>query len=140
MAGGASDNDDEMIDSINVTPLVDIVLVLLIIFMVTASYIVEPAIPIELPKAVTSEATVRSTLALVLTRDGQLFLNGVESDEEKLRQFIKAERMKDPDLQAVIAADRDVSHGAVVHLIDVVKLAGVVKFALNTKYEDGGSH
>ncbi|MDY0058658.1 MAG: biopolymer transporter ExbD [Myxococcota bacterium] len=136
MAGTATDGDDDLIDSINVTPLVDVMLVLLIIFMVTASYIVEPAIPVELPKAVTSEETVQTTLALVLTKDGKLFLNGEEATEELLRAKVKEELVKHPDVQAIIAADKDVSHGAVVHLIDVIKLSGVVKFALNTKYED----
>ena len=137
MSGGASDDDEEMISGINVTPLVDITLVLLIIFMVTAAYIVNPAIKVELPKAVTSEETVQTTLALVLSKEGKLFLNGTETTEPALKAFIANELVQHPDLQAIIAADKEVSHGAVVHLIDQVKLAGVVKFALNTKFEDG---
>lgn len=137
MAGGAQDSDEDIIAGINVTPLVDITLVLLIIFMVTAAYIVNPAIEVELPKAVTSEETVQTTLAIVLDKKGKLFLNGQETTEQELKSFIDSELLRHPDLQAIIAADKEVSHGAVVRLIDLVKLAGVVKFALNTKFEDG---
>ena len=73
---------------------------------------------------------------LFRSKDGKLFLNGEEATEEQLRAKVKEELVKHPDVQAIIAADKDVSHGAVVHLIDVIKLSGVVKFALNTKYED----
>jgi biopolymer transport protein TolR len=80
MAGGAGAFDDDdsgrMITDINVTPLVDIVLVLLIIFMVTATYIVNPTIKVDLPKAATGTDQTRTTLALTLDRTGALYLNG----------------------------------------------------------------
>ncbi len=120
-----------MITDINVTPLVDIVLVLLIVFMVTTTYIVNPSIKIDLPKAATGSEQSRSTLGLMLTKDGVLFLNGERSDDAALTKFIAAELPKSPDLQAVIAGDKQVSHGSVVHVIDVVKRAGVRKFAIN---------
>jgi len=135
MAGAASQFEDDdsgrMITEINVTPLVDIILVLLIIFMVTTTYIVNPSIKVDLPKAVTGTDQVRTTLALTLTKDGQLYLNGEMSDEARLLAQIKAELPKNPDLQAIIAADKVVQHGAVVHIIDFVKRAGVRKFAIN---------
>jgi biopolymer transport protein ExbD len=132
MAGAARD-DDDAITSINVTPLVDITLVLLIIFMMTASYIVTPAIKVELPKAATAETVVQSMLALVLTREGDLFLNNVRASDDELRAFIRKERGEGKDLEAIIAADASVRHGRVVQLIDLIKQEGVVKFALNTE-------
>src|SRR5689334_20767281 len=114
-AGG---DDDEAITSINVTPLVDITLVLLIIFMMTASYIVTPAIKVELPKAATAESVVQSMLALVLTREGDLFLNNAPTSDDALRAFIRKEKSEGKDLEAIIAADASVRHGRVVGLID----------------------
>jgi biopolymer transport protein ExbD len=135
MAGAASQFEDDdsgrMITDINVTPLVDITLVLLIIFMVTTTYIVNPSIKVELPKAASGSDQVRTTLALTLTKDGQLYLNGDRSDEATVAKQIAAEIPKNPDLQAIIAADKVVPHGSVVHIIDFVKRAGVRKFAIN---------
>ncbi|HEX7509286.1 MAG TPA: biopolymer transporter ExbD, partial [Polyangia bacterium] len=110
MAGAASQFEDDdsgrMITDINVTPLVDITLVLLIIFMVTTTYIVNPSIKVDLPKAVTGSDQTRTTLALTLTKDGQLYLNGERSDEAEVAKQIAAELPKNPDLQAIIAADK----------------------------------
>src|SRR5437868_15532485 len=80
MAGQIQDEDDA-ITGINVTPLVDITLVLLIIFMVTATYIVKQTIEVELPRAAHGGETVSTTFALVVTKDGKFFLNGVETDD-----------------------------------------------------------
>ena len=135
MAGVASQFEDDdsgrMITEINVTPLVDIILVLLIIFMVTTTYIVNPSIKVDLPRAASGSDQARTTLALTLTKDGQLYLNGDRSDEAKVAGQIAAELPRNPDLQAIIAADKVVPHGAVVHIIDFVKRAGVRKFAIN---------
>ena len=133
--GGSSYGGDEdagrMIVDINVTPLVDITLVLLIIFMVTASYIVSPAIKVDLPKAASGTDQAKTTLALTLMKDGGLYLNGQRSNDQAVVAYIGTELPKNPDLQAIIAADRVVPHGDVVHVIDLVKRAGVHRFAIN---------
>ena len=142
MAGGSTHYDDEeggqgAITDINVTPLVDITLVLLIIFMVTAPMIVNnPSIKVELPKAATGDETLKSTLALTLSRDPSgtvlLYANGEKSDEKAVSAMIPDMLSKNKDLQAIIAADRGISYGDVVHIVDLVKSLGVHKFALNT--------
>lgn len=129
----AQGDDEDAITSINVTPLVDITLVLLIIFMMTASYIVTPAIKVELPKAASSDSVVQSMLALVLTREGDLFLNNTKTSDDELRAFIRKSRGEGKDLEAIIAADASVRHGRVVGLIDLIKGEGIVKFAINTE-------
>src|SRR6478672_10353471 len=111
MAGGAKHDDSDMITDINVTPLVDIMLVLLIIFMLTANLIIAPSIKVDLPKASTGEGVEPSTIALTLTKDGKLYLNGKETSEDAVKGFIPAEIQKKPELQAIIAADQAVSHG-----------------------------
>jgi len=133
MPGNITEPEDEGINGINVTPLVDITLVLLIIFMVTATYIVQPALRVELPHAATGEDTVKTTLALQLEKDGALSLNGAKASEDDVRAFIAKALPVKPDLQAVIAADKAVSHGSVVHLIDLVRQAGVHKFAISVE-------
>jgi biopolymer transport protein ExbD len=134
MAGGAfggGDDDNAMIVGINVTPLVDITLVLLIIFMVTASYIVSPAIKVDLPKAASGSDQTKTTLALTISKDGNVYLNGERTSDQQIVDYIHGELPKTPDLQAIIAADKVVTHGDVIHIIDLVKRSGVHRFALN---------
>jgi biopolymer transport protein TolR len=130
MAGATADNDDEGINGINVTPLVDITLVLLIIFMVTASYIVKETIEVELPRAAHGGETVQKTFAVLVTREGKSFLNGVPADDELLVSEVHKARAAGEDVQAIVGADKNATHGAVTHLLDVLKGAGVTKFAI----------
>jgi biopolymer transport protein ExbD len=136
-SGSSSDDDDDIIADINVTPLVDITLVLLIIFMVAAPIIANnPSIKVDLPKAATGDETQRSSLALTLQRRPEggytLYANGEPSDEAKVRVLISGLLAKDRDLQTIIAADKGIAYGDVVHLVDMVKLLGVHRFALDT--------
>jgi biopolymer transport protein ExbD len=136
-----SDSDDGLFANINVTPLVDITLVLLVVFMVAAPLIVaSPSIKVALPKAVTAEATKPSTLVLSMQREGaggyKLFQDGKQTDEASIRARVPALVKNDPDLQAVIAADRGIPYGDVMHVVDVVRALGVTKFALDA---DSGS-
>ena len=127
---------DPSITEINVTPLVDITLVLLVIFMVTTTYIVQPSIKVELPRSVTGEQTRRSTLSIVLTRQQDLYLNGQRTTLEQLTTQVRKEVAENPNVQAVISADTMLVYGKVVWLIDVIKRLGVRKYALNIKYQD----
>lgn len=131
MAGGASDNDEELISGINVTPLVDITLVLLIIFMVTATYIVRQTIEVELPRAASGGETVGTTLTFVLDGAGDLYVDGEKSTMEQARAAVKKALSVDRDAKAIISADKKISHGAVVDVIDMVKTEGLTKFAIN---------
>ncbi|MCP4499539.1 MAG: biopolymer transporter ExbD [Deltaproteobacteria bacterium] len=136
MAGGSNDTDD-VITGINITPLVDIMLCLLVIFMVTTSVVVNESIKMDLPEASTGEGTEPTTIMVSYaiepsTGVRKLFLNGASSDTSALREHIRAmPAEKRKDAQAVIAADKNVSHGEVIMLIDLVKQEGVLKFALN---------
>ena len=138
MAGNSSSGgDDDVISGINVTPLVDIMLCLLVIFMVTTSYVVADSLKVDLPEASTGDATEPSVIMLTFTDDKdtgvrQLYLNGEKADEAALRAHIKKVKAEGKtDVQAVIAADKTASHGEVIRLIDIVKQEGIVKFALN---------
>jgi len=119
-----------IIAEINVTPLVDIMLVLLIIFMLTAHLIARQAIEIELPRASQSTALPPTTLAIALKADGAIFLNDKPVTPEALRDAIKAQVARDPKTQAIIAGDKRVSHGRVVWVLDTVKSLGITQFAI----------
>lgn len=131
MAGFSSNDDDDIIAGINVTPLVDIVLVLLIIFMVTTSYIVKAQIEIDLPKAASGQSEVKETAALQIDAEGNFFLNGEARTLEQIGAWAKAEKARNPEIRAIIAADKKVEYEKVVDLIDTIKVNGIEKFALN---------
>lgn len=118
------------ITEINVTPLVDIILVLLIVFMLTAHVIARQAIEVTLPKAAQGNAPSATVLAVVLTREGRFYLNGVETSSDDLREAVRAAVAKDAQTQVLISGDKDVSHGRVVWLLDLVKSLGVTTFAI----------
>ena len=131
MAGGANIDDDDIISGINVTPLVDIMLVLLIIFMLTANIINNPAIQVDLPKAATGEGTEPTMLALTLTEDGKIYLNGEPTTRPALIEYLPEVAKSDDQAQALIAADKSVPHGKVIEMIDLVRQMGIYRFALN---------
>ena len=124
-------DNDESISTINVVPLVDIVLVVLIIFMVTAPMIMKPSINVNLPKAASGDKSTPSTLSISIAASGQLNLNGSNSDEASISSKAAEEVAKNPEIQAIISADKDVPHGTVVRIIDLVKTVGVKKFAIS---------
>jgi biopolymer transport protein ExbD len=134
MAASAASNDDELITGINVTPLVDITLVLLVILMVTASYVVSRAIPMELPKGATGEATP-TTLSVSIDKTGATYLDAVAISEPALREKVRSAHTADPETRAVIAADGRVSHSNVVRVIDLLRKENVTKFAINVEPE-----
>ncbi len=135
MAGGSSMNDDEGINEINVTPLVDVMLVLLIIFMVTATYITNQSIALELPKAATGADTVSNNLGFSLDAESKLYLDGKPITFEELGGVIAERKKAKPDIQALISADVKTPHGDVVKLIDAVRKNGITNFAINVEVE-----
>ena len=139
MAGGSSFSDEDgggIIGDINVTPLVDIVLVLLIVFMITVPTIVaNMSIKVELPKAASGDDTMKSTVTLTLQRDPTgylLYFNGEKVEESQVKTKVTDLLRDNKNLQAIIAADRGIAYGDVMHIVDLVKTLGVTKFALNT--------
>lgn len=129
MAGGAQESDDA-ITGINVTPLVDIFLVVLIIFMVTANFIANRNIPLDLPKAATGTDQVQTVFSVVLGKDGitQVDSNTVANDDAVF-PLAQAARKGNPELRAVIKADVTVPYGRVIHVLDLMKQAQISKIA-----------
>jgi biopolymer transport protein ExbD len=131
MAGGAGNGSSGMINGINVTPLVDIMLVLLIIFMVTAKLVVAPtsALGVQLPKAATGD-TVQVIFSIQLTRQGGSYVNGhAVTDDDAIKAQADQELAQHPDLRAVIQADGEVPHRRIIHVMDLLSQAHVSNIA-----------
>jgi biopolymer transport protein ExbD len=130
-----SSQSDEMISGINVTPLVDVVLVLLVVLMVTATYIASRSIPLDLPSGKTGELTP-APLAISIDRAGELFLDRTPIRERELRARLRSALGQHRELRAVIAADGSVPHRRVVQIIDLLRQEHVVRFAINVNPDD----
>jgi len=129
MAAGALESD-EAITGINVTPLVDITLVLLIIFMVTTKIVLNQAVPLDLPKAATGTSDVQVVFSIVLAVDGRTLVDGrLVTNDDAILSLARDAQSQHPDLRAVIKADSAVTHGRVIHVLDLLKQAHVAKIA-----------
>lgn len=131
-------NDEDEITGINITPLVDIVLVLLIVFMATATYIVNRSLDVKLPSAETAQSKLEKTrfLSFVLDSQSKLFMDGKEINYTDLKDLIQtAKQAQDPLIppSAIISADTMTPHGEVVKLIDMIRKNGINDFAINVE-------
>lgn len=124
--------EKELICSINIVPFVDIILVVLITFMVATPYVIKHGIPLNLPKASGGAKISKSPFHVMLDKKGTLSLNGKKVSEEELMKKAKTLSKKNPLLQAVISADKDIPHGKVVRIIDFIRSSGILKFAITT--------
>ncbi len=129
----ASSQEEDEITGINVTPLVDITLVLLIIFMVTAKLVMSQALPLDLPKAASAGET-QTVFTVTLDARGALAANGRSiDDDEALERAARAAQQSTPDLRAVLSASASASHGQVMHVLDVLRTVGISKVAFGAE-------
>jgi biopolymer transport protein ExbD len=146
MAASMQSDGDDIISGINVTPLVDIVLVVLIIFIVTASFVLRHNFPVDLPEAKTAEASTAGLINIAVTEDGQIFLNGKPGELGQIDALVQEAKAKiekeGGKVSAFISADVGAKYGAFAEVLDRLRLSGVVDIALDTqpvKREDIGS-
>jgi biopolymer transport protein ExbD len=132
MAGFSSNKPSAPITGINVTPLVDITLVLLIIFMVTAKLVVSRAVPMDLPKAATG-GTVQEVFSVSVPADQTLVLEGKALSELELLTRARAALAKNPELRAIIDADGSVPHKRVLGALDILRQAGLTRVAFGAR-------
>jgi biopolymer transport protein ExbD len=118
---------------INVTPMVDVVLVLLVIMMVSATYIVAQSLKVELPKTATSDEATPSIAKVTLTKDKKTLFDEQEVTEGELVTKLRGAHAQNADTSLVLSADQDVPHGNVVHVIDLAKVEGIAKFAIHVE-------
>lgn len=136
MAGGAQEDEDS-ITGINVVPLVDVVLVLLIIFMMTASIIVAPSVNIELPEVSTADTPPSKNLHFLIDTLGTIYLDDKAIEKEQIVAMIRKEVAEKPDVQVLVSADKQVPYGEVVEVLDMVRTGGVTKFAISVEMVSG---
>jgi biopolymer transport protein ExbD len=131
MAGSTRGNETGAIAEINVIPLVDIILVVLIIFMVAAPLVMQPKIDINLPKAASAkEEKDKVPMRVVLGKKGELFLNDKVVTVEGLTDEARR-RAADPAASAFLVADKDATLEMVTELVDAIKIGGVQKVAFS---------
>jgi biopolymer transport protein ExbD len=138
MAPSNMTHDDDIVATINVTPLVDITLVLLVIFMVTAKMIAQTGIPMDLPKA-SSAGTTQAVFTVSVDQEGALFANGKRvSNDTELRVAARAALLADPGTRTVIQAAGTARHASVLHAMDELRESGVTKIAFAAEKAPAG--
>ncbi|MBP7432556.1 biopolymer transporter ExbD [bacterium] len=129
--------DNRIVSEINVTPLVDIMLTILIIFMLVSSFVAKEAIEVDLPHAATGKETERKTLSILVSKEGEYYLSGKKYETaSEIGSELKREKNDNPQIQVVISADRLVYHGKVVDIIDLIRQLEIYDFAINVEYDE----
>ena len=135
MAGSfGSSSDEDFISGINVTPLVDVILVLLIIFLITAPVLYQSAIKVQLPKAKTGEKSDQSPLSFTISKEGKVSWGKEVMDWKTLAEKLSALGEQATHDTALVGAGVEATpHGVVIHLMDTLRQAGLTRFALNVE-------
>ena len=133
MAGQFGSQDDDVISGINVTPLVDVVLVLLVIFLMTAPVLYQSAIKVQLPQAKTGEDSSKGPLQFTVDAKGDVYWGSDKLTWESLVERLKGLGAKASEETAIISADQATPHGSVIKLMDTLRQAGLTRFALNVE-------
>jgi biopolymer transport protein ExbD len=126
----SSNDDQEVVTGINVTPMVDITLVLLIIFMVTATFVSEQGLKVNLPKVATRESAPTPALSVSVGQTGQLRLMKKDVTLDELGKQMALEVKLDHNVKVLVKAQKDLPYYKVAEVLDAIKLAGVSKVAL----------
>lgn len=121
---------------LNVTSLIDVLFLLLIFFMVSSTFIENPAIELDLPAAASAEATQKDSTTLSIDAAGRAYLDGEELDLPELPQRLAPAVAEDPELLLILEADRRVGYGTVIRAIDLAKQAGVRRISAFTAAGD----
>lgn len=127
----------DVMAEINITPLTDVLLVLLVIFMVTATAITQAGMNIKLPQSVTQDTTQTSEVTISITRDQQVFVGRARVGMESLLGHLKSIAARRRTNRVIINADAAVPYGAVIKAMDASRRAGLTSIGLST--EKGGS-
>jgi biopolymer transport protein ExbD len=136
---GGEGEVEEIFADINITPLTDIFLVLLIIFMVTSSVMATDAgaragVKVNLPRGATKEiSTTAHDITVAITTDGKMVVDGKEVSADTLKGMFESAKARDPETQVVVQADEATHHGRVVAVMELAKAAGLRRLAIATR-------
>ena len=123
----------KIMSEINITPLTDVVMVLLVIFMVTTPLMMNEAFKIKLPTATTAEPQQEQTTTITVAPGNVVYLNRVEVNIDDLKGILASRMATSPDKTVVIKADKGILHGVVVKVLDIAKESGALKLAIATE-------
>ena len=121
---------------INITSLIDVLFLLLIFFMISSTFLEQPGIKLELPRAQSSEVLQQKDYTLFIDKNGSMFLNEEKIELKELEKGLKAVLPDMKDGALILKADQDASHGSVVRVMDVAKRSGVKKLVIGTRIEE----
>lgn len=133
MAFAGRDDSDETIGNINITPMVDIILVLLVIFMVTANFLKKESININLPKVGASDPNVAQSIQIAVMKDGKLLMEGAETTEDSITATLTRDTKLRPNMRVTLSADETLSYGKIARVMGLIRRAGVARIALSVK-------
>ena len=140
MAGRVPDEEsgDAIFAEINITPLTDIFLVLLVIFMVTSSVMVDAGsrsgVAVNLPKGSTRDISPSAAdVTVAVTTEGRLIVDGKPVEPDQLKALFDKAHARDPDTQVIVQADESTHHGRVVGVMELAKAAGLRRLAIATR-------
>ena len=133
MAGGSQGGSDEEIGSINITPMVDVMLVLLVIFMVTANFIKKESLNINLPKAAAADPNVSKSTKVAISENGKVFLDEKEVNLERLLNALSRESKYRPNMRVTLSADKSLPYGKITETMGVIRKAGITRIALSVQ-------
>jgi biopolymer transport protein ExbD len=129
----SSNQDQDTISDINIVPLVDIILVVLIIFMVASPAAEHSKIKVDIPQASSGDASASSEpFQVTVNEEGYLFVSGEPVSETDLKTRAEVEVKKNSGVEAILTADKNLGYGHVVKVIDMIKGAGIQKIAIST--------
>ncbi len=128
-------NKTKIMADINITPLTDVVMVLLVIFMVTTPLMMQEAFKLKLPTATTAEPNPEQSTTITITPGNIVYLNKAQVSMADLKGLLVSRMATSPDKTVVIKADKDILHGFVVKVLDVAKESGALKLAIATEHE-----
>jgi biopolymer transport protein ExbD len=120
---------------VNVTSFIDVLFVLLLFFMVSTTFVNQPAMSLDLPKAMHSQGTRQPAIIVYIDQNGLIHLNDEPVDDALLEQSLRTRLATSEDKAVVLKADSRVTHGVVVHVLDIIKGAGVLKLTIATQPE-----
>ncbi len=135
MAGAALSEGDDIIAAINITPMVDIILVLLIVFMVTTTLVQNPVVPIKLPRSESAipRDTTQKTLNIMITKDQKLYIDGYENTKDTVKETLDNAVKENPDTFVILGADQDLEYKYVMEMLELTRVLGVKNLSLNVQ-------
>lgn len=126
-------SDDDEIGYINITPMVDVLLVLLVIFMVTANFLKMESVNINLPKVGAADPNVAKSIQIALTVNGKLLMEDTEITEENMVLKLSKEAKYRPNMRVTLSADERLSYGKIARAMGLIRQAGITRIALSVK-------